>query len=210
MDRRFVLSSLIAALACAGCGVTESRTVGVPSPDPVRLLAERPALPVTYMTEDGPQSIDWGKEPGDGPAELRICEDGEGAFRSWSEGGVEWAVPSVAQTVCAFETEKAALDTYASQSLLAVGGEDWPNFETGSGAETVPSGVNSLDVLGADEWEIGCGIGEPDSGCAVWTFRARYGQVLAKVEFVAAPGSIRFEQMPDLVKSIDTAVGADS
>lgn len=160
------------------------------------------------MTGDGPQAIDWGKEPGDGPAELRTCGTGEGAFRSWSEGGVEWAVPSVAHTVCAFEAEEAARDTYASQSLLEVGGEDWPNFEPYSKAETVPSGVRSLDVLAADEWEIGCGIGEPDSGCAVWTFRARYGRVLTKVEFAASPGAIRFEQMRDLVTSIDTAVAS--
>lgn len=211
IDWRFVFPLLIAALVCAGCDSAEPGQVEASSLDPVRLLAERPRLPATYMTDDGSQRIDWGQEPLGGRSKLRTCRDGKGAFRSWSDGAVQFGVPSVAHAVCTFGSEKAARDTYASQSLLEVGGNDWPNFEPYAKDETVPTGVRSLDVLAADEWEIGCGIGEPDSGCTVWTFRARYGRVLTKVEFTAGDGAIRFEQMRALVKSIDSviAIAAD-
>jgi hypothetical protein len=201
-----LLLPIIAGLVMAGCGATDSDEVTPASLDPVSLLAEQPALPETYMTEEGGQPIEWGKEPGNAAVDLRTCKGGQSAFRSWSEGGVEWGMPSVAQTVCAFETEELARHAYASQSLLDVAGEDWPNFEPGSNAATVPAAAHTLDALAADEWEVGCGIGEPDSGCAVWTFRSRYGRVLTEVEFAASPGAIRFEQMRDLVKSIDSVV----
>lgn len=201
--------SLAVAVVCAGCGASESNDAGAPAPDPVRLLAERPLLPVTYMVEDDlARPTYWGKAPGDGAAELQSCRNGDGAYRGWSHRGIEWAVPSVNQTVCVYGSGDAARETYESQSLAEVAGEDWPNFEPGSNAPTVPSNVDLLDALDAEEWEIGCGIGEPDVGCAVWTFRARYGHALVELEFLTSPGAISFEQMRDLVRSIDREITA--
>jgi hypothetical protein len=118
--------------------------------------------------------------------------------------------PNVDQSVCIFAEEGDASDSYASLSLSEVAGEDWPNFDPAANAKTAPTNASGLDDLAADEWEIGCGIGDPDDVCAVWVFRARYGSVLTDVEFATSGGGIRFSAMRDLIQSIDRHVTARS
>ena len=64
-----------------------------------------------------------------------------------------------------------------------VAGEaDWPNF--GDGSETGPTPRNAATLESdADEWEIGCGLGDPDGACQVWIFRGRYGRAMMAAEF---------------------------
>jgi hypothetical protein len=176
--------------------------------DPVKLLSEHPALPATWVEGGAPRSIEWERSSRGGRVELPSCSDAAAAFREWSEGGLPRATPNVDHSVCAYADEAAANEAYDSMSLRDVAGEDWPNLEYGADADIVPADVSSLDGLEADEWEIGCGIGEPDQLCAVWTFRARYGDVIADVEFSTSGGGIGFSEMRDLVRSIDREVGA--
>jgi hypothetical protein len=117
--------------------------------------------------------------------------------------------PSVDQSVCIFAEEGDASDAYASLSLTEVAGENWPNFDY-PGAETTPTDVSDLHRLAADDWEIGCGIGDPEGVCAVWLFRGRYGRVLTDVEFTTSGGGIGFSAMRDLIQSVDRHVTARS
>jgi hypothetical protein len=177
-----------------------------PSLDPVGLVVTSPALPKTVTTTGGREPIEWVREAGDGLVRLPTCEDGEAAFRAWSEEGIVGGIPKVTHVVCVFETEEAAADAYDSQSLPELAGENWENFEPGSEAATVPTDLDSLDMLSSDEWELGCGVGDPDIACSAWMFRARYGRVLTDVEFFSSPGEISFDDMRELVKSIDPVV----
>jgi hypothetical protein len=99
---------------------------------------------------------------------------------------------------------------YDSMSLGDVAGEDWPNFEGYSDVEALPAQAPELHDLAADDWEIGCGFGDPDGSCAVWDFRARYGNVLIDFEFASqgAGGGIDFSSMSRLIRSIDRHVAA--
>jgi hypothetical protein len=196
---------LVAVVACTACGSSESSEGAAPPPDPVALLAEHPVLPESVFTGGGREQVEWSRQPGGGPVDLRSCRDGDAAFRAWSENGIEGGIPSVTHVVCVLASEDAAAGTYASQSLPELAGEDWPNFEPNSQAETTPSEVDSL-VLAADEWELGCGAGDPNEACSVWIFRARYGRVLTDVKYFSSPGEIRFAQMRDLVASIVPAL----
>lgn len=192
---------VLVALLGGGCGGVETQTE-LPALDPVDLLAKSPALPATVMAAGGGDDpIALRRVRGGGRYDDRDC-DGEAAYRTWTEDGVLWAMPGVFQGVCVHGSDDDAVDAYESTSLRDVAGEDWPNFEY-SDNPTIPQDAASLDALGADEWEIGCGIGEPDAGCAVWTFRARYGRVTTMVEYRASPGAISFEAMRTLLRSID-------
>jgi hypothetical protein len=89
-----------------------------------------------------------------------------------------------------------------------VEGEDWPNFEPGSDAPTVPTQASSLANLNADEWELGCGLGDPDGLCGVWTFRARYDEVLLVTEVRTIDPGIEFGSIRRFVESVDRSIAA--
>jgi hypothetical protein len=74
----------------------------------------------------------------------------------------------------------------------------------------VPSDVDSLETLSADEQEIGCGVGNPNKGCGVWLFRARDGRVNWVLAFISSPGAITFQQMRALIRSVDRAIAANA
>jgi hypothetical protein len=190
----------------AGCGGPE-RGSGDGSTDPVSLLAEHPALPRSLL-EARSSPIRWRRVPLPPRAHLPWCKLEASGFRQWSQGGEYAVVPSVDQGVCVFSDEGGADDMYESMSLPSVAGEDWPNFEGGSDVETSPTRASELDDLAADEWEIGCGFGDPDGSCAVWDFRARYGNVLVDAEFYAEGGGIDFSSMSRFIRSLDRHVAA--
>ena len=83
---------------------------------------------------------------------------------------------------------------------------DWPNFEPWSDTEPTPRNAAALES-DADEWEIGCGYGNPDGACRVWIFRGRYGRALMAAEFhfeVGLPGGgIPFADVRVFVESVD-------
>ena len=56
--------------------------------------------------------------------------------------------------------------------------------------------------------EIGCGLGDPDALCGVWTFRARYDEVLVVTEVRSIVPGIGFAGIRPLVESIDRAIAA--
>jgi hypothetical protein len=200
---------IIAAVVCAGCGANRpAPRASEPAPDPGTLLALNPALPPTIGAEGQDVHIDWRRRPHDGHFSLPSCPDGHGDHREWSDRGREWALPRVFQVVCVFEEPDEARRVYSSMSLAKVAGEDWPNYEPEAAAPAVPSDLRSLDALAANEWEIGCGVGDPNVGCSVWTFRARYGRVLTDVEYAASPGRISLRTMSALLRSIDAELTA--
>jgi hypothetical protein len=155
------------------------------------------------------QRITWAKTSLGPRTENRLCEVEAGGFREWMEARKSsrplGAWPFVNQRVCVFSDEDAADDAHDSLSLADVAGAGWPNFEYG---ETEPTDTSGLDDLVADEWEIGCGIGNAEAVCAVWDFRARYDNVLTDVEFGAQGGGIRLPAMRDLIRSIDRHVAS--
>jgi hypothetical protein len=128
---------------------------------------------------------------------------GRGAVLGWSNGGDAFANPDAFEKVCVYRSRFVAWAVYEWQSLHRVGGEDWPNFEPDSDAPTVPRQVATLEALHADQWEIGCGLGDPDTLCGVWTFRARYNEVLVVMELRTIDAGLRFGAMRRLVQSVD-------
>ena len=175
------------------------------SRDPIRLLVLRPALPAVWIEAsraDAPRPISWRRWQGR-TTEGDECDLGRGAIRGWSEGGDVFAHPDAYEKVCVYRSRLVAWAVYKWQSLYRVGGDDWPNFEPDSDAPTVPRQADRLDGLHADQWEVGCGIGDPNTLCGVWTFRARYDEVLIVMELRTIDVGLRFAAMRRFVQSVD-------
>jgi hypothetical protein len=206
--RRLIAATILlvlAALAAFAFGVVSGS-----SRDPLPLLATRPALPPTFIDATlgpGALRISWREEEGV-HATKHACGLGRGAIRSWSDGGDPVNTPDAFETVCVYRTPLLAWAVYRWQSLHRVAGEDWPNFEAGSDAPTVPTNVSALENLRADEWEVGCGIGDPDALCGVWTFRARYDEVLLVTEVRTIDPGIGFASVRRFVESVDRNIAA--
>jgi hypothetical protein len=199
-----IILLLVAALAAVAFGI-----VGGSSRDPSPLLAARPALPPTFIDPElgpGPIRISWREQ--DVRAAKPECGLGRGAIRGWSDGGDPINVPDAFEKVCVYRTRLIAWAVYRWQSLHRVAGEDWPNFEPGSNAPTVPRNASALQDLRADEWEVGCGLGDPDALCGVWTFRARYDEVIVVAEVRSIVPGIRFGGVRPFVESIARAIAA--
>jgi hypothetical protein len=170
-----------------------------PAPNPVSLVTQHPTLPATG----------WRPIGGIDATDPELCPLGRSAQAAWSIGGDPFAEPGAFETVCAYRFEPVARLVYASQSLYSVSG--WPGFESWSDAPRVPRAIGLLEPQ-AEEWEIGCGLGDPDGPCRAWVFRARYGRVLTVLEFqdsVGLPGAgSRFETMRKFVESVDEDIAA--
>ena len=195
-----VVAAFVPALVTAAAAAYFLHDAG-PAPDPASLVTERPTLPGTG----------WKRLRGNGIAttDPELCPQGRSAFAAWSIGGDPYADPGAFETVCVYRHEAVAWFVYAWQSLYWVGG-DWPNFESWSDEPSVPKAIGRLKPQ-AEEWEIGCGLGDPDGPCQVWVFRARYDGVLTVLEFqsVGAPGQgSPFETMRKFVESVDSEIAA--
>ena len=181
------------------------------APAPRSLLAERPVFPPAWprYSEDGGRTIGWrivGAPDGD-PRECGLF--GGGAERVWWYTS-EDRDPVGSQTVCTYKSELLARAVYKYQSLPRVATEaDWPNFETWSATEPTPRHATTLES-DADEWEIGCGYGDPDGPCRVWIFRGRYGRAMMAAEFhfeVGLPGGgIPFADVRVFFESLDNVL----
>jgi hypothetical protein len=163
-----------------------------PAPDPFSLVTQRPSLP----------GSGWRPIAGIRTTNSRNGPHGRSAKAAWSIGGDPFAEPAAFETVCVYRREPVAWFVYKSQSLLKVGGNQWPNFESWSDSATVPKAIGVLEP-GAEQWELGCGIGHPDGACQVWVFRARYDAVLTVLEFHSIGDGVRFATMRRFVESID-------
>jgi hypothetical protein len=204
--RRKLIIALFAAITFAALFASLFGFVGGSSRDPVRLLVTRPALPAFWI--DAAQGnartpIFWRERQGGRISDPSGCDLGRGAIRGWTDGGDPFADPDAFEKVCVYRSRFVAWAVYEWQSLHRVAGEDWPNFEPYSGAPTVPRQVDSLEGLHADQWEIGCGLGDPNTLCGVWTFRARYDEVLVVMELRTIDSGLRFGAMSRLVQSVD-------
>jgi hypothetical protein len=191
--------AIAVAFICGACGSSSGER------NPAGMLAERPALPhawiLTAFGRDNGRArpIAWRRVPAVAAMRSGGCVR---VSREWTEAGKPFATPSVAETVCSYPTAAVARAAYRSQSLYVVGSEGWPNFEPGAKTRARVRDPSPRS-LGADSWELGCGVGDPAGICAVWTFRARYGEVLVTLEFVASGGGIRLTAMRHLVRSVD-------
>lgn len=178
------------------------------APAPRSLLAKSPVFPLAWprYAENGGPTIGW-RSVGTRAGDLRTCGVlGGGAQRVWWYRS-EDRNPLGTQTVCTYKSELLARVLYKWQSLPGVAGEaDWPNFESWSETEPTPRNAATLES-DADEWEIGCGYGDPDGACRVWIFRGRYGRALMAAEFhfeVGVPGGgIPFADARVFVESLD-------
>ncbi len=164
-----------------------------PAPTPATLLGAHPAFSsgMVELARAGASFTGW-RTTGTGQGSVI---NGTGAY----------------QTVCAYRFRTVARLTYIWESLLSVGGEDWPNFESWSDTTASPKDAASLHPH-ADEWEIGCGLGDPDGLCRAWVYRGRYGRVLTAIEVdadVGMPGDgIPFEAVRVFVRSLDSELAA--
>lgn len=179
------------------------------APAPRLLLAERPAFPRAWprWAEDRDAAIGW-RGVGTRAGKLRKCGVfGGGAQRGWQYRLDEFGDPSAGQTVCTYKSELLARGVYVWQSLPGVAGEaDWPNFESWSDTEPTPTNAETLEN-DADEWEVGCGLGDPERACQVWIFRGRYGRTMMAAEFHsevgAGAGGIPFADARVFFESLD-------
>jgi hypothetical protein len=206
---RWAIAAVVVATAVAVYLVERDGAV----PGPVSLLATRPAFPRAwpdYADGSAAGPVDW-RITQTRTTDVRTCELGSGAFRAWSYTAELFDDPEGFQTVCTYKSELLARAIYKWQSLYRVAGEDWPNFESWSDSPATPKNDETLNSH-ADEWEIGCGLGDPDGRCQVWVFRGRYGRVLMVVDFysdVGAPGKgIPFSEVRVFVRSLDRDVAA--
>ena len=182
-------AAFVLALGVAVYLVERNGTV----PTPRSLLADRPAFPPAWpgYTRDRAAIVGW-RSFGTRTSDLRVCGGfGGGALRVWQYTLGDHGDPLGTQTVCTYKSELLARAVYVWQSLPGVAGEaDWPNFEGGSETGPTPRNAATLES-DADEWEIGCGLGDPDGACQVWIFRGRYGRAMMAAEFhfrVGFPG----------------------
>jgi hypothetical protein len=200
--RRILAAAVVLTLVAAAATAYFVHRAG-PAPDPASLVTERPTLP-------GPG---WKPIPGIATTDPRVCPQGKSAQAAWSISGDVSAEIAAFETVCVYRLEPVAWSLYKWQSLYKVGGGDWPNFDpsVSDGRPTVPKAIGVLRPE-AEQWEIGCGYGDPDGLCRVWVFRARYGRVLTVLEFhheVGLPGAgTRFETMRRFVESVDDDIAA--
>jgi hypothetical protein len=199
-----LIAALLVAAALAAFFAYLFGFVGGSSRDPLRLLVARPALPAAWIDAyrgNARTPIFWRRRPGRTTGAYEC--DGRGAIRGWTDGGDVFANPDAYEKVCVHRSRFVAWALYKRQSLGSVAGEDWPNFEPYSDAPTVPRQAARLGGLHADQWEIGCGLGDPDALCGVWTFRARYDEVLVVMELRTVGPGLRFEAMRRFVQSVD-------
>jgi hypothetical protein len=200
--RRNFAAAVVFALFAAAVAAYVIYRAG-PAPDPFSLVTQRPSLP----------GSGWRPIAGIRTTNSRNCPHGRSAKAAWSIAGDPFAEPAAFETVCVYRREPVAWFVYKWQSLYRVGGGDWPNFDpsVSDGRPTVPKAIGRLRPE-AEQWEIGCGYGDPDGLCRVWVFRARYGRVLTVLEFhqsVGDPGQgSRFETMRKFVESVDSDVAA--
>jgi hypothetical protein len=208
--RRRSIAALLVAAALAAVIALLFGFAGGSSRDPLRLLAARPALPAAWIDAyrgNAPTPIFWRRWQGR-TSEADECDLGRGAIRGWSDGGDVFANPDAYEKVCVHRSRFVAWALYKWQSLHRVAGEDWPNFEPHSDAPTAPRRASRLNGLHADQWEVGCGLGDPDKLCGVWTFRARYDEVLVVMELRTIDVGLRFEAVRRLVQSVDQDLAA--
>jgi hypothetical protein len=198
--RRILAAAGVLGLVAAAAAAYFIHRAG-PAPDPASLVTKRPMLP-------GPG---WRPIRGIRTTNSRLCPHGRSAKAAWSVSGDAFADPAAFETVCVYRLEPIAWSLYKWQSLDRVGGNDWPNFEPWSDGPTVPKAIG-LFAPQAEQWEIGCGMGDPDGPCQVWVFRARYGRVLTVLEFHHGVGDAGqgspFETMQDFVESVDDDIAA--
>jgi hypothetical protein len=208
--RKLIVALCLAVVVLAGLLAYLFGLVGGSARDPVRLLVTRPALPAVWFDEyhgEAATPISWRRWHGR-TTERAECDLGRGAIRGWSDGGDVFAAPKAVQEVCVFRSRFVAWAVYKWQSLQRVASEDWPNFEPYSDAPTAPTQVSALDGLRADQWELGCGLGDPDGLCGVWVFRARYDQVLIVVGLRTIHVGLRFNAFRRFVRSVDRDLSA--
>jgi hypothetical protein len=198
--RRIMAAAVVLAFVVAAAAACFVYLAG-PAHDPVSLVTERPMLP----------GIGWRPIRGINTTDPQLCPHGSSTQQAWSISGDAFADPAAFETVCVYRREPVAWSVYKWQSLYKVGGNDWPNFESWSDGPTVPKASGLLKPQ-AEQWEIGCGMGDPDGLCQVWVYRARYSGVLTVLEFhqsVGAPGQgSRFETMRKFVESVDNNIAA--
>lgn len=110
----------------------------------------------------------------------------------------------VDQFVCKMPSPTAAGNVMESISLEAVAGEDYWNFDYEGDEKIIPPRW-SADQVAGDQAEVACAQGDANGICTVWFYRARYGQFITRVKFIAGRGGIAYTAFMDLVSSFDEA-----
>ena len=181
-----------------------------PAPSPGSLLASGPPLPRSFG--DGPSAaaerFDWRLQPGwTQTSGISECPHGRGAQHGWTNGGTAFDDPQAWETVCVYAFKSLARFVYWRQSLLDVGGEDTqPNLDPSLDDRPDRHPRRSVGPLHADAYEIGCGRGDPNGECNVWTYRARYGRVTFATQVRTHGEAIPFDVVQRYVRAADSRI----
>ena len=172
--------------------------------------APRPTLPAVWIDAsqaDTPIAIAWRRSDGR-TAETDECDLGRRATRGWSDGGDVFEHPDAYEFVCVDRSRFVAWAMYKRQSLPRGASEDWPNFEPFSDARTVPREASALNGLRADQWEISCGLGDPNTPAEPGRSGRRYDEVLVVIELRTIDVGLGFAAIRRLVPSVDRDLAA--
>jgi len=207
MTRRRAIAAAVVLAVFAGALALYRHERAAPAPSPRSLLASAPSLPRSFGDDPGTAAelFEWRVQPGwTQTSGIDRCPYGRGASHGWTNGGTAFDDPSAWETVCVYSAESLARFVYWRQSLLEVGGEDWqPNVDPSFNDRPDPHPKRSVGPLHADTFEIGCGNGDPNGDCSVWTYRARYGRVTFATQLRTHRPAIPFHVMQRYVRAVD-------
>ena len=208
--RRAIASTLaLASAVVVGAIFLYRHERAAPAPSPGSLLGSAPPLPRSFGGDPSAAGrFDWRVQPGwTQTSGIDECAYGRGASHGWTNGGTAFDDPSAWETVCVYAFASLARYVYWRQSLLAVGGEDWqPNVDPSLDDRPDPHPNQSVGRLHADTFEIGCGSGDPNGECSVWTYRARYGRVTFATQVRTHNQAIPFDVIQRYVRAADTRI----
>jgi hypothetical protein len=210
MNRRRAIAAALALAFAVGAISVYRHERAAQAPAPSSLLASEPPLPTSFdkQASGAAGPFDWRMQPGwTHTGGISGCPHGRGASDGWTNGGTALDDPSAWETICVYAFESLARYVYWRQSLLDVGGEDWqPNVDPSSADGHEPHPKLPVGPLHADTFEIGCGSGDPNGPCSVWTYRARYGRVTFATQVRTNNGAIPFEAMRRYVRAADSRI----
>lgn len=210
MTRKRAVAAALALAVVVGAIALYRHERAAPAPSPGSLLASAPPLPRSFSADPPAAAgwFDWRVQPGwTQTSGIDECAYGRGASHGWTNGGTAFDDPSAWETVCVYAVESLARYVYWRQSLLEVGGEDWqPNLDPSFDDRPDPHPRRSVGRLHANTFEIGCGNGDPNGECSVWTYRARYGRVTFATQVRTHNQAIPFDVIRRYVRAADTRI----
>jgi hypothetical protein len=107
--------------------------------------------------------------------------------------------------VCELPSWRDASRRYASLSLEAARGEDFPNLDPDLREPDWKLETERWDpeLVSADESTFVCLAGNPDRFCVAWMYHALYGRYIVQVFLTGSGSAFTYDQFYALVKAFD-------